>query len=154
SLLTYALVVEELARGWMSVSGIINTHFMIAYLLRQHGTEQQRKEFLPRMATGEVRGSFSMSEPGLGSDVAAITTRAVKDGDDYVIDGQKMWITNGGSSNLLAVLVRTDDGHDQPHRNLTTFLVEKEPGFGPQQSPKGGTLTIPGKIDKMGYKGV
>jgi alkylation response protein AidB-like acyl-CoA dehydrogenase len=154
SLLTYALVVEELARGWMSVSGIINTHFIVAYLLRQHGTDEQRKALLPRMATGDVRGSFSMSEPGLGSDVAGITTRAVREGEDFVISGQKMWITNGATSNLLALLVRTDEGAEQPHRNLTTFLVEKDPGFGTQESPKGGTLTIPGKIDKMGYKGV
>ena len=110
SLLTYALVVEEIARGWMSVSGIINTHFIVAYLLKQHGTEEQKQALLPRMATGDVRGSFSMSEPGCGSDVSGITTRAVRDGDDYLITGQKMWITNGGTSNLLAVLVRTDEG--------------------------------------------
>src|SRR5207249_2172838 len=104
SLLTYALVVEEIARGWMSVSGIINTHFIVAYMLGQHGTDEQKKSLLPRMAAGEVRGSFSMSEPGCGSDVAAIKTKAVKDGEDYVITGQKMWLTNGGTSNLLAVL--------------------------------------------------
>jgi alkylation response protein AidB-like acyl-CoA dehydrogenase len=153
SLLTYALVVEEIARGWMSVSGIINTHFIVAYLLQQHGTDEQRKSLLPRMATGEVRGSFSMSEPALGSDVSAISTKAVRDGDDYVITGQKMWITNGGTSNLLAVLVRTDDeapSDAKPHQRMTTFLVEKEPGFG-EVAPG---LTIPGKIDKMGYKGV
>src|SRR5580765_5163845 len=84
SLLTYALCVEELARGWMSVSGIVNTHFIVAYMLQQHGTDEQKKSLLPRMATGEVRGSFSMSEPALGSDVSAITTRAVRDGDDYL----------------------------------------------------------------------
>ena len=153
SLLTYALVVEEIARGWMSVSGIINTHFIVAYLLQQHGTDEQRKSLLPRMATGEVRGSFSMSEPALGSDVSAITTRAVRDGDDYLITGQKMWITNGGTSNLLAVLVRTDaeaPPDAKPHQRMTTFLVEKEPGFG-EVAPG---LTIPGKIEKMGYKGV
>jgi len=150
SLLTYALVVEEIARGWMSVSGIINTHFIVAYLLQQHGTDEQKQAFLPRMATGEVRGSFSMSEPALGSDVAAITTRAGRDGDDFVLTGQKMWITNGGTSNLLAVLVKTDEGASTPYRNMTTFLVEKEPGFG-QVAPG---LTIPGKIEKMGYKGV
>src|SRR5687768_6243100 len=121
SLLTYALVVEEIARGWMSVSGVINTHFIVAYMIIQHGTEEQKERFLPRMATGEVRGAFSMSEPGLGSDVAAIRTRAVRDGDSYVIDGQKMWLTNGGSSTLVAVLVRTDLGEsDSPHRNMTT----------------------------------
>src|SRR3954454_1624143 len=84
SLLTYALAVEEIARGWMSVSGIINTHFIVAYLLIQHGTEEQKQKYLPRMATGEVRGAFSMSEPGCGSDVSAITTKAVKQADgDY-----------------------------------------------------------------------
>ena len=81
SLLTYALCVEEIARGWMSVSGVINTHFIVAYMLMQHGTEEQKQKYLPRMATGEVRGAFSMSEPGLGSDVSAIKTKAVKDGD-------------------------------------------------------------------------
>ena len=95
SLLTYALVVEEIARGWMSVSGVINTHFIVAYMLRQHGTEEQKQRLLPKMATGEVRGAFSMSEPGCGSDVSAIKTKAVLDGDEWVIDGQKMWLTNG-----------------------------------------------------------
>jgi alkylation response protein AidB-like acyl-CoA dehydrogenase len=151
SLLTYALVVEEIARGWMSVSGVINTHFIVAYMLIQHGTQEQKERLLPRMATGEVRGAFSMSEPGLGSDVAGIRTKATKQGDgSYVIDGQKMWLTNGGSSTLVAVLVRTDEGAPKPHQNLTTFLVEKPTGFG---EVKPG-LTIPGKIDKMGYKGV
>ena len=111
SLLTYALCVEEIARGWMSVSGVINTHFIVAYMLMRHGTEEQKKKYLPRMATGEVRGAFSMSEPGLGSDVAAIKTKAVRvddgDGDGWKIDGQKMWLTNGATSNLVATLVRT-----------------------------------------------
>ncbi|MDP9430316.1 MAG: acyl-CoA dehydrogenase family protein [Actinomycetota bacterium] len=151
SLLTYALVVEEIARGWMSVSGVINTHFIVAYMVKQHGTQEQRERLLPRMATGEVRGAFSMSEPGLGSDVAGIRTKAVKQADgDYVIDGQKMWLTNGGSSTLVAALVRTDEGADKAHQNLTTFLVEKPAGFG-HVVPG---ITIPGKLDKMGYKGV
>ena len=153
SLLTYALCVEEIARGWMSVSGVINTHFIVAYMVMQHGTEEQKKKYLPAMAAGDIRGSFSMSEPGLGSDVSAIKTKAVrKEGadDTYVIDGQKMWLTNGGSSNLIALLVRTDEGADSVYKNMTTFLVEKEPGFG-EVAPG---LTIPGKIDKMGYKGV
>src|SRR6267142_7028 len=99
SLLTYALCVEELARGWMSVSGVINTHFIVAYMLRQHGTDAQKQKYLPRMATGETRGAFSMSEPELGSDVAAIRTRGKRNGDGtYTIDGQKMWLTNGGRS--------------------------------------------------------
>ncbi len=151
SLLTYVLVVEEIARGWMSVSGVINTHFIVAYMIAQHGTPEQKQHYLPRMATGEVRGAFSMSEPGLGSDVAAIRTKATKDADGgYVIDGEKMWLTNGGSSTLVAALVRTDEGADKAHQNLTTFLVEKPTGFG---EVKPG-LSIPGKIEKMGYKGV
>jgi alkylation response protein AidB-like acyl-CoA dehydrogenase len=151
SLLTYALVVEEIARGWMSVSGVINTHFIVAYMLIQHGTREQKERLLPRMATGEVRGAFSMSEPGLGSDVAGIRTKATRSDDgSYVIDGQKMWLTNGGSSTLVAALVRTDEGAAKAHQNLTTFLVEKPAGFG-EVVPG---LTIPGKIDKMGYKGV
>ncbi|MDX1874618.1 acyl-CoA dehydrogenase family protein [Mycolicibacterium sp. 120266] len=151
SLLTYALCVEELARGWMSVSGVINTHFIVAYMLRQHGTDDQKQRYLPRMATGEVRGAFSMSEPELGSDVAAIRTKAVRGADgNYTISGQKMWLTNGGSSTLVAALVKTEEGAAKPHRNLTAFLIEKPAGFG---EVKPG-LTIPGKIDKMGYKGI
>ena len=151
SLLTYALCVEELARGWMSVSGVVNTHFIVAYMIRQHGTDEQKRRFLPRMATGEVRGAFSMSEPELGSDVAAIRTRGVRDADgNYAITGQKMWLTNGGSSTLVAALVKTDEGADKPHRNLTAFLIEKPAGFG-EVLPG---LTIPGKIEKLGYKGI
>ncbi len=120
-------------------------------MIRQHGTDAQKQKFLPRMATGETRGAFSMSEPELGSDVAAIRTRAQKNADGtYTIDGQKMWLTNGGSSTLVAALVRTDEGADKPHRNLTAFLVEKPTGFG-EVAPG---LTIPGKIDKLGYKGI
>jgi alkylation response protein AidB-like acyl-CoA dehydrogenase len=151
SLLTYALCVEEIARGWMSVSGVINTHFIVAYMLMKHGTEEQKQKYLPRMATGEVRGAFSMSEPGLGSDVSAIKTKAVKNDDGgYTIDGQKMWLTNGGTSTLVATLVKSDEGADSVYKNMTTFLLEKEAGFG-ETAPG---LTIPGKIDKMGYKGV
>jgi hypothetical protein len=147
-LLTYALVVEELARGWMSISGIINTHFMVAYLIANHGTEEQRDYFLPRMANGEVRGALSMSEPGLGSDVAAIRTAARRENQDYLLSGQKMWLTNGSTANLVALLARTGEG--EGHRGLTAFLVEKDPGFGETRPG----LTVPGKIHKMGYKGV
>ncbi len=151
SLLTYVLCVEELARGWMSVSGVINTHFIVAYMLRQHGTDEQKQRLLPRMATGETRGAFSMSEPELGSDVAAIRTHATRRTDGtYTIDGQKMWLTNGASANLVAALVRTDEGADKPHRNLTAFLIEKPTGFGEVRPG----LVIPGKIDKLGYKGI
>jgi len=153
SLLTYALVIEEIARGWMSVSGVVNTHFIVAWMLMQHGTEEQKSYYLPRMVTGEVRGAFSMSEPGCGSDVAAIQSKAVRDGDEYVLNGQKMWLTNGGSSTLVAVLVRTDGEAPEGasvYKRMTTFLIEKPSGFG-EVLPG---LTIPGKIEKMGYKGV
>src|ERR671916_200564 len=150
SLLTYALVVEQIARGWMSVSGVINTHFIVAYMLMHHGTPEQKERLLPLMATGELRGGFSMSEPGCGSDVSAIKSRGVKDGEEYVLDGQKMWLTNGARAGLIATLVKTDEGAESVYKNMTTFLVEKEPGFG--QTAQG--ITIPGKIEKMGYKGV
>jgi hypothetical protein len=153
SITTYALVVEEIARGWMSVSGVVNTHFIVAYMIMQHGTDEQKQHYLPRMATGEVRGSFSMSEPNCGSDVAAIKSKAVRDGDEYVLNGQKMWLTNGGSSTLCAVLVRTEEDVDPDasvYKKMTTFLIEKPAGFGEVRPG----LTIPGKIDKMGYKGV
>ena len=150
SLLTYALCVEEIARGWMSVSGVINTHFIVAYMLMRHGTQAQKDKYLPMMATGEIRGAFSMSEPALGSDVAAVSTKAVKNADGYAITGQKMWLTNGGSSNLVAVLTKTDEGAESVFKNMTTFLVEKESGFG--EVAQG--VVVPGKIDKMGYKGI
>jgi alkylation response protein AidB-like acyl-CoA dehydrogenase len=134
----------------MSISGIINTHFIVSYLIGRHGTPEQKAAFLPSMATGETRAAFSMSEPDLGSDVAAIKTRAVLDASGYLITGRKMWLTNGGSSSLVLLLARTDEGRERPHQNMTAFLVEKEPGLG---QPRPG-LTIPGKIHKMGYKGV
>ncbi len=154
SLLTYALCVEEIARGWMSVSGIVNTHFIVAYMIMQHGTDEQKAKYLPRMATGEIRGAFSMSEPHCGSDVAAITSKAVPNAEGgYTLNGAKMWLTNGGSSTLVAVLVRTDDGAPEGssvYKKMSTFLIEKPAGFG-EVLPG---LSIPGKIDKMGYKGV
>lgn len=153
SLLTYALVVEEIARGWMSVSGVINTHFIVSHMVLHHGTEEQKQHYLPKMAEGEIRGAFSMSEPGCGSDVSAITSKAVPDGDDYLLTGQKMWLTNGGSSNLVAVLVRTDNAAPEDssvYKRMSTFLIDKPEGFGEVRPG----LTIPGKIEKMGYKGV
>jgi alkylation response protein AidB-like acyl-CoA dehydrogenase len=134
----------------MSISGIVNTHFIVAYLISTYGSPEQKRRLLPAMADGAVRGAFSMSEPGCGSDVAAIRTRAVRDGDRFRLDGQKMWLTNGAYSSVVATLVRSDLGGDTVYGNMTTFLLEKEPGFG--ETAAG--LTIPGKIDKMGYKGV
>ena len=148
-LTTYAMIVEELSRGWISISGIVNTHFIGSYLLMKFGTPDQQARLLPKMATGEIRAAFSMSEPELGSDVAAIKTSAVKDGDDYVINGQKMWVTNGLMSGLVFVLVRTDREASPPHRGLTCFIAEKEPGA--SENPG---LTVPPKIKKLGYKGV
>ena len=148
-LTTYAMIVEELSRGWISISGIVNTHFIGSYLLMKFGTPEQQARLLPKMATGEIRAAFSMSEPELGSDVAAIKTSAVKDGDDYVINGQKMWVTNGLMSGLVFVLVRTDREASPPHRGLTCFIAEKEPGA--SENPG---LTVPPKIKKLGYKGV
>jgi len=148
-LTTYALSVIELSRGWMSVSGIINTHFIVADMILRDGTEQQKQRFLPRMATGEMRCSFSMTEPEAGSDVQAIRTRAVRDGDDYVVNGQKMWVTNGLRSGLVALLVKTDPESKPAHRGMSCLLVEKQPG-----AARDGGLTIPPQLGKLGYKGV
>ncbi|MGH3866348.1 MAG: acyl-CoA dehydrogenase family protein [Pseudonocardiaceae bacterium] len=150
SLLTYALVVEQIARGWMSVSGVINTHFIVAHMISHHGTDEQKQHYLPGMAEGSIRGAFSMSEPGLGSDVAAIKTRARRDGDHYIVDGAKMWLTNGATSTLVATLVKTEEGAAKAHHNLTTLLVDKPTGYGEVAAG----LSVSGKIDKMGYKGV
>jgi alkylation response protein AidB-like acyl-CoA dehydrogenase len=149
-LTTYAMIVEELSRGWISISGVINTHFIGSYLLMKFGTDEQKERLLPRMATGELRAAFSLSEPELGSDVQAIKTSARKvDGDAYEISGQKMWVTNGLLSGVVFVLVKTDREADPPHRGMTCFICEKEPG----RSDNPG-LTVPPKIKKMGYKGV
>jgi alkylation response protein AidB-like acyl-CoA dehydrogenase len=148
-LTTYALAVCELSRGWMSVSGIINTHFIVADMLMRDGTDEQRERFLPRMATGELRCAFSMTEPECGSDVQAIRSRAVRDGEDYVVNGQKMWVTNGLRSGMVATLVKTDPEADPPHRGMSCLLVEKEPG-----ASRDGGLEIPPQLEKLGYKGV
>ena len=148
-LTTYCLAIEEISRGWMSVSGIINTHFICSSMLLQSGTEEQRERLLPVMATGEVRGAFSMTEPHCGSDVQAILSTAVRDGDDWLMNGQKMWVTNGLRSGVVATLVKTDPAADPPHTGMTCFMVEKEPGVAEQ-----GGLTIPPQLHKLGYKGV
>jgi alkylation response protein AidB-like acyl-CoA dehydrogenase len=148
-LTTYAMIVEELSRGWISVSGIVNTHFIGSYLLMKFGTDEQKERFLPRMATGEIRAAFSLSEPGLGSDVQAISTSAKKDNGNWVINGQKMWVTNGLMSGLVFVLAKSDRDADPPYKGMTCFICEKEPG-----EPENEGLTIPPKIKKMGYKGV
>ena len=148
-LTTYAMIVEELSRGWISISGIVNTHFIGSYLLMKFGTDDQKQRLLPKMATGEIRAAFSMSEPELGSDVAAIKTSAVRVDDEWEINGQKMWVTNGLLSGVVFVLVRTDREASPPHRGLTCFIAEKEPGASSNPG-----LVVPPKLKKMGYKGV
>ncbi|MDX6659886.1 MAG: hypothetical protein QOJ55_708 [Solirubrobacteraceae bacterium] len=153
-LTTYAMIVEELSRGWISISGVVNTHFIGSYLLMKFGTDEQKEKYLPRMATGEIRAAFSLSEPELGSDVQAIKASATK-GDDgtYEINGQKMWVTNGLLSTLVFVLVKTDKDADPPYKGMTCFIAEKEPGASENTGEYAG-LTVPPKIKKMGYKGV
>ena len=150
SLVTYALTVVELARGWMSLSGVLNTHFMGCYLINKFGTDEQRSTHLPRMATGEMRAALAMSEPEAGSDVQAIRTKAIRDGDDYVVNGQKMWLTNGLRAGIVMTLVKTDPETDPPHKGMSMLIVEKEPG-NPTPAPG---LDVGKNIDKLGYKGV
>ena len=152
-LTTYAMIVEELSRGWISISGVVNTHFIGSYLLMKFGSDEQKEYFLPKMATGEIRAAFSLSEPGLGSDVQAISTRAKKDGDAWVINGTKMWVTNGLRSGVVFVLAKSDPEADPPHRGMTCFVCEKEPGAETNSGDFAG-LSVPPKIKKMGYKGV
>ncbi|HWL66360.1 MAG TPA: acyl-CoA dehydrogenase family protein [Actinomycetota bacterium] len=150
SLITYALCVVELARGWMSLSGVLNTHFMGCYLINKFGTDEQKKNYLPRMATGEIRAALAMSEPEAGSDVQAIRTKAIKEGDEYVVNGQKMWLTNGLRAGIVMTLVKTDPNADPPHSGMSMLIVEKTPG---EPKPAAG-LDVGKNIEKMGYKGV
>ena len=140
---TYARVIEELSRGWMSLSGVINSHLICAQLINRFGTDAQRSAFLPGMAAGELRGCFSLSEPDSGSDAAALRCRAERDGDEWVINGTKMWVTNGERAGIVALLARTSDD------DISCFLVDKTPG------PEGdGGITISRHIDKLGYRGL
>jgi alkylation response protein AidB-like acyl-CoA dehydrogenase len=153
-LTTYAMIVEELSRGWISISGIVNTHFIGSYLLMKFGTEEQKQKYLPRMATGEIRAAFSLSEPELGSDVQAIKCSAKKvDDDHYEINGQKMWVTNGLRSTLVFTLVKTDPSAEPKYKGMTCFICEKEAGASENTGDYAG-LTVPPQIKKMGYKGV
>jgi butyryl-CoA dehydrogenase len=148
-LLTYVLIQIELSRGWMSLSGVLNTHFISAWMIETHGTDEQRERYLPRMATGELRFAYSMTEPHAGSDVQAIRTRAVPDGDEFVLTGQKMWATNGLRAGAIMLLAVTDPDAKPRHKGMTAFIVEKEPDLEEQPG-----LRIPGKLSKLGYKGV
>ena len=125
----------------MSLSGILNTHVMCANLLKGNGTEEQRKRLLPRLASGEIRGALSLSEPDAGSDTSALRCKAVRDGDEFVVTGTKTWVTNGVRAGLVALAARTDEG-------ITCFMVEKEPG------ERYGGISVSRNIGKMGYKGI
>ncbi|HEU5229569.1 MAG TPA: acyl-CoA dehydrogenase family protein [Ktedonobacteraceae bacterium] len=141
---TYVQIVEELSRGWMSLSGIVNTHVLVAHTINTFGTEEQRRRFLPVMAEGDKRGGLCLSEADAGSDVQAITMTAVRDGNDYLLNGSKLWVTNGVNASIFAVLTRTDPAARPPHRGMSLFLVEK------------GTsgLSVGRSFEKLGYKGV
>src|SRR3712207_702790 len=153
-LTTYTMIVEELSRGWISISGVVNTHFIGSYLLMKFGTDEQKEHFLPRMATGELRAAFSLSEPECGSDVQGIKSIAKKGDDgDWELNGQKMWVTNGLMSGVVFVLMKNDPKADPPYTGMTCFITEKEPGEAENSGDYAG-LTIPPKIKKMGYKGV
>ncbi len=140
-LLTYIGVIEELSYGWMSLSGIVNTHNMAANLLIQHGDEEQKKRWLPSMASGEKRGALSLSEPDAGSDTRSITCRAMRDGEEYVLNGTKAWVTNGERASIVALAARTDEG-------IGAFIVEKSPG------PSFEGISVSRHVNKLGYKGL
>src|SRR6266849_741589 len=141
---TYVRVIEELARGWMSLAGVVNTHILVAYLIQAYGTGDQRQRFLPAMAEGEERGAICLSEANSGSDVQAITMTARRDGSDYVLNGSKLWVTNGVRAAIFAVLARTNTSAQPPHRGMSLFLVEK--GIA--------GLSAGRTFEKLGYKGV
>lgn len=141
---TYARMIEQLSRGWMSLSGVVNTHILVAYMLVAYGSEEQRQRFLPRMATGELRGALGLSEASGGSDVQAIAMTAERVGDDYLLNGSKLWVTNGVRAGVYAVLARTDPASQPPHKGMSLFLVERD-------TPGVSTGRV---FDKLGYKGV
>jgi butyryl-CoA dehydrogenase len=147
---TYALIVIELSRGWTTLSGIVNGSFIAGWMIRHHGTEEQKERLLPLLASGETRASFSMTEPHAGSDVQSIRTTATRDGDDYVLRGQKMWVTNGWRSGIVMLLAKTDPDAEPAHAGMTGFIVEKEPEV---SDLPGLTIPMPG-MRKLGYKGV
>ncbi len=145
---TYARVIEELSRGWMSLAGIVNSHLICAKLISRFGTDEQRERSLPGMATGKLRGCFSLSEPDSGSDAGALRCRAVRDGDEFVINGTKMWVTNGERAGIVALLARVPEGDPSGSSGITCFLVDKTPG------KHSGGITVSRKIDKIGYRGL
>jgi alkylation response protein AidB-like acyl-CoA dehydrogenase len=153
-LTTYSLICEELSRGWISISGIVNTHFIGSYLLMKFGTEEQKDRYLPRMATGEIRAAFSMTEPSGGSDLTGMKTVATKQDDGgYSITGSKMFVTNGLKSSLVFLLVKTDTEVQPAHHGMTCFICEKQPDVAVTSGEFEG-ITVPPQFKKLGYKGV
>jgi alkylation response protein AidB-like acyl-CoA dehydrogenase len=140
---TYAMLIEELCVGWMSLSGILNTHLLLAYLIRTQGTPDQKQRYLAKMATGEFRGALCLTESHAGSDVQRIRTAAKRQGDFYVVNGTKMFVTNGREGNLYALVCKTDPQADPPHKGMSLLIAEKGPG-----------VTVSRDIEKIGYKGV
>lgn len=140
---TYAKVVERISRTWMSLSGIINSHLIMASAIQRHGSDAQKDRFLPRMAAGELRGGVGLTEPDAGTDLQAIRTVARRDGDHYVVNGAKTWITNSLYGNCLALLVKTDPNAEPRHRGMSLLIAEKGPGF-----------TVARKLEKLGYRGI
>jgi alkylation response protein AidB-like acyl-CoA dehydrogenase len=139
--LTYARLIEELAYGWMSLSGVLNTHTIVATLVERFGTDGQREHWLPQMATGKIRGAFSLSEPDAGSDTQALRCRATPDGGEYIVNGTKMWVTNGERAGVVALVAKAPEG-------ITCFIIGKEPG------PVYGGIRVSKRIEKLGYKGL
>ncbi|MEI6688348.1 MAG: acyl-CoA dehydrogenase family protein [Thermoleophilia bacterium] len=148
-LVTYALAIAELTRGWMAVSGIVNGQYIVGGMIAAHGSDEQKANYLPRLAAGEIRSCFSMTEPGAGSDVQSIITTAERDGDEFVINGSKMWVTNGDRASVIALLVKTDPTADPRYKGMTALLVDKLP----QVADQGGMKISP-PLGKLGYHGV
>ena len=140
---TYAKIIERISAVWMSVSGFFNSHLIMATAVQRFGRDEQKQQFLRRFASGELRGGIALTEPDCGTDLQAIRTRAVKDGDEYVVNGAKTWITNSAAGGILAVLVKTDVNTQPAHRGMSLLLIEKGPGF-----------TVTRKLDKLGYRGI
>jgi alkylation response protein AidB-like acyl-CoA dehydrogenase len=141
---TFAAIFEELSRGWMALAGIIGTHLVLADVLVRYGTEEQKRQFLPRLAKGEPRGGICLSEPNAGTDLQSISTVALRDGDTYRVSGSKMWVTNGRYAQIFLLLARTDPAASPAHRGMSAFVIEKgAPG-----------LSVGRDVDKLGYKTV
>ena len=140
---TYAKIVAQISEVWMSLTGIFNSHLIMAAAVARYGTDAQKKRFLPKFASGEIRGGLALTEPDCGTDLQAIRTRAVKDGKDYVVNGTKTWISNGIKGSCFALLVKTDPNASPRHKGMTMFLAEKGKGF-----------RVSKKMEKLGYKGI